>query len=194
MLNVNWTLIHIRPVNRNWIPVIEGNWLDSHGWREYETDSLTGCESWILADDVNVESNPMADENVGVDSLTGCESWESSHKELFPRKVLLSTRMERALVYFLRVESESIHVEGKAPRILWPDVNANSGFSVWRESSWNSHQGGECPTDSLTECESWLNYENLFTVQSQVIHKNYKSSPRTWDRSGESTRDSVNAG
>ena len=87
-------------------------------------------------------------------------------------KVLLSTRMKRALVYFLRVESESVHIEGKAPRILWPDVNANSGFSVWRESSWNSHQGGEYPTDSLTECESWLNYENLFTVQSQVIHNN----------------------
>ena len=33
-------------------------------------------------------------------------------------KVLLSTRMKRALVYFLRVESESMHIEGKAPWIL----------------------------------------------------------------------------
>lgn len=59
--------------------------MDSHGWREYTTDSLTGCESWILIADVNVELNPMADENVGVDSLTGCESRESLHKELFPK-------------------------------------------------------------------------------------------------------------
>ena len=46
-------------------------------------DSLTGCESWILADDVNVESNPMADENVGVDSLTGCESPENPQTKYF---------------------------------------------------------------------------------------------------------------
>jgi hypothetical protein len=82
------------------------------------TDSLTGCESWILADDVNVESNPMADENVGVDSLTGCESRESSRKELFPKR----------RVKFLVLEGLTTYdIWGVAPRLLLPEYHPDEG-------------------------------------------------------------------
>ena len=70
--------------------------------------------------------------------------------------------MERALVYFLTVESESTRIEGKAPWILWPDVNANLGFPdlMWRELKFTLVKGRDHGfTDRM-----WMLAKDLWTA------------------------------